>query len=77
MDYRVRNPDEMTGAERYAEIITILAGAIVQHHICQHNQLNSSENERILTGLPSASKHSCPSRKPTQVRAEKGAKQWK
>lgn len=75
MDYRVRNPDEMTGAERYAEIITILAGTIVQHHIYQHNQLNSSENERSLTGLPSASKHSCPSRKPTQVRAEKRAKQ--
>jgi hypothetical protein len=29
MDYTVRNPNDMTGAERYAEIITILAGAIV------------------------------------------------
>lgn len=77
MDYTVRNPDDMTGSERYAEIITILAGAIVQHHIFQHNQLSSSENERSLTGLPSASKHSCPSRKPLRVRAEKGAKQWK
>lgn len=75
MDYRVRNPDEMTGAERYVEIIMILAGAIVRHQIYQHNQLNSSENERSLTGLPSTSKHSCPSRKPTQVRAEKGARQ--
>ena len=75
MDYRVRNPDDMTGAERYAEIIMILAGAIVQHHIYQRNQLNSLENERSLTGLPSTSKHSCPSRKPTQVRAEKGARQ--
>ena len=75
MDYRVRNPDDMTGAERYAEIIMILAGAIVRHQIYQHNQLNRSENERSLTGFPSASKHSCPSRKPTQVRAEKGAKQ--
>jgi hypothetical protein len=28
MDYTVRNPNDMTGAERYAEIITILAGAI-------------------------------------------------
>ena len=63
MDYRVRNPDDMTGAERYAEIIMILAGAIVRHQIYQHNQLNSLENERSLTGLPSASKHSCPSRK--------------
>ena len=60
MDYRVRNPDDMTGAERYAEIITILAGAIIRHQIYQHNQLNSLENERSLTGLPSASKHSCP-----------------
>ena len=75
MDYRVRNPDEMTGAERYAEIITILAGAIVRHQIYQHNQSISLENERSLTGLPSASKHSCPSRKLTQVRAEKGSKQ--
>ena len=75
MDYRVRNPNDMTGGERYAEIITILAGAIVRHKIYLHNQLNRVENERSLTGLPSASKHSCPSRKPTQVRAEKGAKQ--
>ena len=75
MDYTVRNPNDMTGAERYAEIITILAGAIVRRKMCQHNQLNRVENERSLTGLPSASKHSCPSRKPTQVRAEKGAKQ--
>ena len=64
MDYTVRNPDDMTGSERYAEIITILAGAIVQHHIFQHNQLNSSENEGSLTGLPSASKHSCPTANP-------------
>ena len=75
MDYRVRNPDDMTGAERYAEIITILSGAIVRHQIYQHNQLNSWENERSLTGLHSASKHSCPTRKPTQARAEKWAKQ--
>ena len=74
MDYTVRNPDDMTCSERYAEMITILAGAIVRHHIYQHNQLNSSENERSLTGLPSASKHSCPSRKSLRVRAEKGAK---
>lgn len=75
MDYTVRNPDDMTGSERYAEIITILAGTIVRHQIYQHNQLNSLENERSLTGLPSTSKHSCPSRKPLRVRAEKGAKQ--
>lgn len=75
MDYTVRNPDDMTGSERYVEMITILAGAIVRHQIYQHNQLNSLENERGLTGLPSTSKHSCPSRKPTQVRAEKGARQ--
>ena len=75
MDYTVRNPDDMTGSERYAEMITILAGAIVRHQIYQHNQLNSLENERSLTGLPSTSKHSCPSHKPTQVRAEKGARQ--
>lgn len=75
MDYRVRNPDDMTGTERYAEIITILAGAIVRHKISPHNQLNSSENERSLTGLPRASKHSCPSCKPAKVRAQKGTKE--
>lgn len=75
MDYYVRNPDDMTGGERYAEIITILAGAIIRHGISKYNQSNRPKNERSLTGLPSASKHSCPSRNPTQVRAEKGAKQ--
>ena len=75
MDYTVRNPNDMTGAERYAEIITILAGAIVRRKIYQHDQLNRAKNERSLTGLPHASKHSCPRRKSTKVRAEKGAKQ--
>ena len=75
MDYTARNPNEMTSAERYNEIITILSGAVVRYKISQHNQLNSSENERSLTGLPGASKHSCPSRKLTRVRAEKGAKE--
>ncbi len=41
----------MTGGERYAEIITILAGAIVRHKIYLHNQLNRVENERSLTGV--------------------------
>lgn len=75
MDYIGRNPDDMTGTERYAEIITILAAVIIRHRISQHNQLNSIENERSLTGLPRASKHSCPSRKLTKVRAKKGAKE--
>lgn len=75
MDYTVRNPNDMTGAERYAEMITILASAVLRRRFDEYNQSNSQENERSLTGLPSASKHSCPSRKPTQVRAEKGAKQ--
>lgn len=75
MDYTTRNPDEMTSAERYNEIITILASAVVRYKISQHNQLNRSENERSLTGLPFASKHSCPNRKLTRVRAEKGAKE--
>ena len=75
MDYTVRNPNDMTGAERYGEMITILASAVLRHRFDEYNQSNSQKNERSLTGLPSASKHSCPSRKPTQVRAEKGAKQ--
>ncbi len=69
-----RNPDDMAGAERYAEIISILAKAVTRYKIAKHNQLNSSKNERSLTGLPTASKHSCPSRKPHKRRAEKGTK---
>lgn len=74
MDYIGRNPNDMTGAERYAEVIALLANAIIQHKNNKRNQSNSAENERSLTGLPFASKHSCPNRKLLRVRAEKGAK---
>ncbi|MFA5593203.1 MAG: hypothetical protein WC989_07815 [Micavibrio sp.] len=75
MDYIGRNPNDMAGSERYAEVIALMANAIIQHKNNKRNQLNSPNNERSLTGLPSASKHSCPNRKPLRVRAEKGAKQ--
>lgn len=75
MDNKVHDPGEMTGAERYAEMITILASAVLRCRFDEYNQSNSHENERSLTGLPLASKHSCPNRKPAKVRAEKGAKE--
>ena len=38
----------MTGGERYPEIITILAGAIVRHKIYQHNKLNRVTTVRLI-----------------------------
>lgn len=62
-----KNPSEMTAPERIDEIATLLARAVVRG---QNTELNQ-RIERGLTGLQSASKHSCDTPKQSGVRTKK------
>ena len=75
MAISTRDPADMTGQERMQEIAAILAACVERLQKNERKQCDKAPYERSLTGLPGALKHSCPSRKLTRVRAEKGAKE--
>lgn len=58
MAISTRNPAEMSGEERIQEIAAILARCI-QKLENKQEEGGRTTLERSLTGLPSASKHSC------------------
>ena len=54
-----KNPADMSGEERIAEVATILARGLSR----SQNNKQKQGIERSLTGLRSASKHSCVTQK--------------
>ncbi len=69
MNLSTKDPSEMTAQERVHEIASILATAVLRGSIIEQNQYI----ERGLTGLRSASKHSCDDQKRSSLRTKKKA----
>lgn len=69
MNLSTKAPSEMTAQERVQEIASLLARAVLRGRIIEQNQ----DIERSLTGLQSASKHSCDDQKRSSLRTKKKA----
>ena len=69
MNLSTKDPSEMTAQERVHEIASILAKAVLRGRNIEQNQ----DIERSLTGLRSASKHSCDDQKRSSLRTKKKA----